>query len=97
MQLVSKIDVWLDGNGALKGSREGLGHFAIPCASVNEDRVCRQFVHKLLQPPLDVSLLIRVIEKDLEGLFICLSLRIKDANAFLVRHVGVPLWSLQKE
>ena len=33
-----------------------------------------------------VPLLIGVIEEDLKGLFVGLSLRIKDANAFLVRH-----------
>jgi len=45
LQLGSEIDVGLDGNGALKGIREGLGHFAIARASVNEDHVCRQLIH----------------------------------------------------
>ena len=88
LQLVSEIDVWLDGNGALKGTREGLGHFAIARACINEDRAYRQLIHHLLQPALGVPLLVRVMEEDLKGLFVGLSLRIKDANAFLVRHAA---------
>lgn len=87
-RLVSEIDVWLDGNRALKGTREGFRHFTIARACVNENHACRQFIHHLLQPAIGVPPLIRVIEEDLKGLFVGLSLRIKNANAFLVRHAA---------
>lgn len=86
LQLGSEIDVWLDGNGAFKGTCEGLGHFTIARAGINEDPVRRQFLHHLLQPTLGVLFLVRVLEEDLKGLFVGLSLRIKGANMFLVRH-----------
>ena len=75
----------------MKGTREGLGHFTIPRACVNEDPVCRQFIHDPLQPAFSIPLLIRVVKEGLKGLFVSLSLRIKDANAFLVRHAASPL------
>ncbi len=88
LQLVSEIDVWLDGNGARKGSGERLGHFPIPRACVDEDSACRQSIDHLLQPSLGIPFLVRVIKENLKGLFIGLTLRVKNANAFLVRHAA---------
>src|SRR5262245_11938733 len=41
LQLLTEIDVWLDGNGALKCTCEGLDHFTIPLACIDEDAACR--------------------------------------------------------
>ncbi len=92
LQLVSEIDVRLDGNGARKGPGKRFGHFPIPRACVDEDSTRRQSIDHLLQPSLGVPLLIRVVEEDLKGLFVGLSLGVKHADAFLVRHAAPSPW-----
>ena len=48
LQLVEKIDVGLNGNRVRKRTGEGLRHFTIACACVNEDVACRQSIdHRL--------------------------------------------------
>jgi hypothetical protein len=73
-ELLQQMLIRFDGDAPLEGSGEGACDLAIAGAGVNEDVPGGQRIDDLLQPAFGVSLLIRMVQKDLEGSLILLAL-----------------------
>ena len=84
------MKIRFDGDRPLKGLSKGPSHLAVACTGVNQDLARRETVHEVLEPPLGVPLLVRVIEEDLKRLLLGFALGVEDANALLVGHAESP-------
>src|SRR5919112_519432 len=80
LKLVEKIEVGFDGDRASERVGEGARHRSVARAGIDKDLPGRQSLYHLLQPSLGISFLIRMIEKDLKGFLVALSLRVEGPN-----------------
>ena len=75
-----------DGDCMTKGAGEGLGHLSVPGPGVDENVSVRQAIDEFLQETFGVPLLIRVVEKDLEGPLVGRALGVENLNRFWLQY-----------
>ena len=79
-----------DRDGVVEGPGEGAGEFPVAGAGIDEDLSRGQVVDHSLQQPLRVPFLVGVVEKNLKGALVVLSLRVKHPNGFRLCHCRCP-------